>query len=74
MKSGGGRCCCLDLEWIGVSEQVYLVVMVSVILAVTIASVPWLFRKRCPRCGAWAGLNATTCGKCAQAFPDEGSK
>ena len=67
-------CRCLKLEWYGVSEQAYLLLMVSVILAVTVASVPWLFRKRCPRCGAWAGLNATKCGKCSQAFPDEESE
>ena len=55
----------------GVSETAYLIVMVGIILAVAVASVPWLFRKRCPDCGAWTELEARNCRKCPHIFPED---
>lgn len=54
------------------SETAYLVVMVSIIAVVALVSVPGLFRKRCPQCGAWNALEAENCSKCPHVFPEDG--
>lgn len=54
------------------SETAYLVVMVSIIAVVALVSVPGLFRKRCPECGAWNGLEANNCSHCPHMFPEDG--
>lgn len=61
-----------NVEWPGVSETAYLVVMVSIITVVALVSVPGLFRKRCPECGAWNGLEAINCSHCPHVFPEDG--
>jgi len=50
---------------------IYLAVMLCVIAVVTALSVPSLFFKKCPRCGARNGLDAATCKRCDAAFPEE---
>jgi len=56
-----------------VSAAVYLAVMLGVIAVVTAVSVPSLFWKKCPRCGARNGLDNQTCKRCDAAFPEENS-
>ncbi|MBI5095664.1 MAG: hypothetical protein HZB26_24915 [Candidatus Hydrogenedentes bacterium] len=52
-------------------EGMYLYAMLAVIVIVTVIAAPSLFRKKCRSCGARSGLDAKTCGKCGQPFPDE---
>lgn len=53
------------------SANIYLGVMLAIIALVTAVSVPSLFRKRCPRCGAKNSLDAKTCKKCTAVFPED---
>jgi|GEM_PF-580929 len=53
------------------SGGLYLAVMLGIIAVVTGVSVPSLFRKKCPTCGARNGLDARMCKKCGAAFSEE---
>ena len=50
------------------SKTLYLVIMLGIIAVITIASVPSLFRKTCPKCGSRNWLEAKTCKQCGTAF------
>lgn len=52
-------------------NTLFLVVMLGVIAVAVAVSVPALFTKRCPQCGARNGLEATECSKCHAVFPKE---
>ncbi|MBW7864049.1 MAG: hypothetical protein GX580_17455 [Candidatus Hydrogenedens sp.] len=49
----------------------YLAVMVGVITLVTLVSVPSLFTRRCPKCGARNRIEARHCRACGLALPME---
>ncbi len=53
-----------------VSSNLYLVIMLGVIFLITAVSVPSLFRKKCPRCGAKNWIEAKVCKKCGVAFQE----
>ncbi len=67
----GWRFTRINVERLGVSETAYLMIMVSIIIVVALVSVPGLFRKRCPKCGAWNGLEANNCSHCPHIFPED---
>lgn len=52
------------------TPTVYVAVMLGVILLITIAVTPSLFRKKCSECGARNSLDAKTCAKCGAPFAD----
>lgn len=47
----------------------YLAVMVGVIALVTLISVPSLFTRRCPKCGARNRIEARLCRACGFELP-----
>ena len=52
------------------SAIVYLAVMLSVILGLTVVLGPALFLKRCGACGARNALDAHVCRRCKRPFHD----
>jgi len=55
------------------SKTLYLVIMLGIIAVITIASVPSLFRKACPKCGMKNWLEAKACKQCGAPFPESES-
>lgn len=53
------------------SDNMFLLVMVGVIVVIFSFAVPSLIRKRCPSCGTKNGLDASKCVKCGHEFPSE---
>lgn len=56
---------------LGFMGYLYLAVMVGVITLVTLVSVPSLFTRRCPKCGARNRIEARHCRACGLALPME---
>jgi len=52
-----------------VSDGLYVVVMLSVVLIVGITCVPSMFRQDCPECGARNPLDAKRCVACGKPLP-----
>ena len=50
------------------SKTLYLVIMLGIIAVITIASVPSLFRKTCPKCRSRNWLEAKSCKQCGTPF------
>lgn len=67
----------LELLWTSGAEvepqamwvTVYLAVMVGIIAAITLVSVPALLFSRCPGCRARNALDADVCRKCGAPLP-----
>lgn len=53
------------------SGKLYLLIMLGVIFLITAVSIPSLFRKKCPNCGAKNWIESKTCKKCGTVFNDE---
>lgn len=51
------------------SDGLYVVLMLSVVLVVGITCVPSMFRRECPACGARNPLDAKRCVACGKPLP-----
>jgi hypothetical protein len=56
----------------GVTPNLYLAIMLTVIVVITVAVLPSLLTKKCPGCGARNGLDSPACRKCNSPFPESG--